>query len=113
MTYPPQDPHGQHPQSGGWPAQQPWYGPPQQQYPGAYPDPGYPGYPGYPDDEPPKKKTGLIVGVVVVLLLLAAVGLTGFWQPGFFLADDKKEVGGGGEPSGSTAPQVPGGSTAP
>lgn len=111
MSYPPQDPYGQQP-AGGWPGQQPGpygppqqppYGPPTQQFPGAYPDPG---------GEPPKKRTGLIIGVVVAVLVIAgAVGVTGFWKPGFFLAADEKD--GGGTDASSTAPQVPGGSTAP
>lgn len=122
MSYPPQDPYGQQPPSGGWPAQQPGYqqpgyppaGPPTQQFPGAYPDPGYPGG-GYPGDEPPKKKTGMIIGIVLaVVVVLAAVGVTGFWKPGFFLAsDDDKKPEGGGNPPGSSAPQVPGGSNPP
>ncbi len=73
MTYPPQPgPHGQ-------------YGQP---HPGGYPPPQPPG----PPPEPPRQngRTGLIVGVTVALVLLAAaaVAITGFWAPGYFLADE-------------------------
>ena len=107
MSYPPQGPYGQ---QQGWPPQQPGYGPTQQfppQYqPGTYPPPGQPG------GEPPRKKTGAIIGVVVaVVVILAAVGVTGFWQPGFFLADDQESSANGG--AVSSAPPPPGGSSAP
>ncbi|MQA61894.1 MAG: hypothetical protein GEU86_10435 [Actinophytocola sp.] len=82
LTYPPQDPYGGQPPSGGFPQQ------------GGYPPSGYPPpggaypYPGGFGPQPPKKSnTGLIVGVVAaVVVLLAALGITGFWQPGFFLS---------------------------
>lgn len=111
MTYPPQppDPYGQQPwgrpgpqgppgggygggrHSGGYPQQPGGYPPPSgaypQQQPGGWQQPGYLG--GEPP-EPPRKRTGLIVGIVVAaLLLIGAVAVTGFWKPGFFLADDK------------------------
>src|SRR5690606_40571870 len=89
MTYPPQGPYGQQPGYGPPPQQQPGYGPPQPPHQqGGYQQPGYPG------GEPPKKKTGPVIAVVVaVVVILAAVGITGFWQPGFFLAgeSDSKE----------------------
>lgn len=60
--------------------------------PGDYPPGGYPGG-GYPGGEPPQRKTGVIVGIIVAIVLLAgAVAVTGFWQPGFFLADDAEDA---------------------
>lgn len=111
MTYPPQQPgpYGQQPgqygqpPSGGYPAQQPGpYGqPPSGGFPGQQPPPpgygmpsggGYPGG-GYPGGKPPQRKTGVIVGIIVTVVLLAgAVAVTGFWEPGFFLADDADDA---------------------
>lgn len=112
MTYPPnQGPYGQQP--GGWGPQQPPQQPPQ-------PPPGYDqtqqwNYPGgFPEDEPPKKRTGLIIGIVAAVLVIAAtIGVTGFWKPGFFLAGDEGDDGGGTDNPGSSSPQVPGSSAAP
>lgn len=86
MTYPPQGPYG--PGTGGFPQQ------------GGYPQPG-----GYP---PPKKSnTGLIVTVVgLVVVLLAALGVTGFWQPGFFLSDDETSEASGGGSTETSGPQA-------
>lgn len=102
MTYPPQGPYGQQPGYGPPPQQQPGYGPPQPPHQqGGYQQPGYPG------GEPPKKKTGPVIAVVVaVVVILAAVGITGFWQPGFFLADESDSK----EDTTSSAPQTPAGS---
>lgn len=121
MTYPPQPPqqpgqpgpYGQQPDPYG---QQPGqYGPPptgpegtaqfsQPQFGGEPPYGG--GQPPYADGEPPKSRKGPIIGVVAaVVVILAAVGITGFWQPGFFLADEKDD--GGGNPQ-TSAPQTPG-----
>lgn len=85
MTYPP---HGQG-QPGGWQApahQQSGY--PQQhqqqyqqsqfQQPFQQPSPRRGG----------RGKTAAIVAAVVVVLALAAVAITGFWAPGFLVADD-------------------------
>lgn len=102
MTYPPQpppsDPYGgagygqQYPGYPGYQGQQfphrPYYGQQglYQQQPGYGMPPG-----GTPPPEPPKHegRTGLVIGLVLALLLLAGgiVGVTGFWQPGFFRAD--------------------------
>lgn len=102
MTYPPQpppsDPYGgagygqQYPGYPGYQGQQfphrPYYGQqgPYQQQPGYGVPPG-----GTPPPEPPKHegRTGLVIGLVLALLLLAGgiVGVTGFWQPGFFRTD--------------------------
>lgn len=125
MTYPPQDPYGGQPPSSGFPQQggypppegypqQGPYPPPLQGYPqqGGYPPPGggYP-YPGGYGPQPPKKSnTGLVVGVVaVVVVLLAALGITGFWQPGFFRSDagsaeSSQKQGGGTDPSAPAQP---------
>lgn len=113
MTYPPQQPgpYGQQPgqygrpPSGGYPAQQPGpYGqPPSGGFPGmqpGMPPGGYPPGGGYPGGEPPRRKTGVIVGIVVAIVLLAgAVAVTGFWQPGFFLADDAEDADDKGQTS--------------
>lgn len=103
MTYPPQQPGqpGQH----GWqghPGHQGYYT--QQQahhghpYPGGYPGQQQPGTGGYPPPRPPgpprkNGKTGVIVGITLTLVLFAgaAVGITGFWAPGYFLSDDTSE----------------------
>jgi len=102
MTYPPQpppsDPYGgagygqQYPGYPGYQGQQfphrPYYGQqtPYQQQSGYGMPPG-----GTPPPEPPKHegRTGLVIGLVLALLLLTGgiVGVTGFWQPGFFRAD--------------------------
>ncbi|OXM61059.1 hypothetical protein L1857_01340 [Amycolatopsis thermalba] len=94
QQYPGQQPYGQ-PEYGqqqpGYGQQQPGYG---QQYPGY--DPNYPqtaqfGYGAPPPGGGGSKKglwIGLSVGLVVVL---AALGITGFWVPGFFLGDSKEE----------------------
>lgn len=87
QPYPGQQPYGQQP---GYGQQQPGYG---QQYPGY--DPNYPqtaqyGYGGQPPGGGGGKK-GLIVGLSVgLVVILAALGITGFWAPGFFLGDDKE-----------------------
>ncbi|NIH77841.1 hypothetical protein [Amycolatopsis viridis] len=82
-----QQPYGQT-EYGQQPYGQPGYG---QQYPGY--DPNYPqtaqfGYGAPPPGGGGSKKglwIGLSVGLVVVL---AALGITGFWAPGFFLGSD-------------------------
>ncbi|MPY98961.1 MAG: hypothetical protein GEU97_13355 [Actinophytocola sp.] len=102
MTYPPQQPgsHGPYGQQGhpGYQGQ-PGQAQHAQPHPGGYPapHPGGPGTPpgGYPPPQPPgpprrNGKTGLIVGIALTLVLLAAaaVAITGFWAPGYFLADE-------------------------
>lgn len=115
--FPPPQPPQPPPSAVGFPARQP-YGPP--------PSGGY----GYPGGPPPKtSNTGLIVGVILALVLVAggAVAVTGFWQPGFFLSDEKTEqdsdksavpggVLGTGEtqpPAGQTGAPPPGDADAP
>lgn len=114
MTYPPQPeqpnygqqpgPYGQqpggygqalggYPQSGGFP--QPGQQPYGQPYPGAgggdgYPPPGqfgqYGGY-GAPPPGGGGSKKGLWIGLSIgLVVILAALGITGFWLPGFFLS---------------------------
>ncbi|WP_051399944.1 hypothetical protein [Haloechinothrix halophila] len=83
--------------SGGFPHQQPGYGPP----PGDVPP---------PQPEPPKGggKTGLVVGIALAMVLLAgaAVGITGFWQPGYFRDDTAQDssLAANTSPSSSTLP---------
>ncbi|TNC26111.1 hypothetical protein [Amycolatopsis alkalitolerans] len=119
---------GGYPQSGGFPqqppgqpqyGQQPGYGQPYGQQPGyTQPYPGYDQsgggqYPPPPGQYPPGmygapppggggSKKGLWIGLTVgAVVILAALGITGFWAPGFFL-------GGSGGDSGpqTTAQQL-------
>ncbi|MFO7191418.1 DUF4333 domain-containing protein [Thermocrispum sp.] len=105
-------PQGGHPgqQSGGWGQQYPPSGPQPQQYPPSGPlpqqqppayqqqpyeqqwqQPGqvyggqYPGG-GYQQPEEKKSKTWLWVTIAVVVVALGAVGVLGFWMPGFFVS---------------------------
>ncbi|WP_020673495.1 DUF4333 domain-containing protein [Amycolatopsis nigrescens] len=73
-----QQPGGAYPPSG--PQQQPGYG----QQPGQFGPPGYPQQP-QPGGEK-KSGKGLLIGVVALVVVLAALGVTGFWQPGFFVS---------------------------
>jgi hypothetical protein len=89
MTYPPQQP-GRYPQH-----QQ------QQQYPG-YPQPGYP-QPGYPQfgGQPPKKGNGLLIGLIaggLAFLLVVVFVITGFFAPGFLVADERPDGPAGNSP---------------
>jgi hypothetical protein len=88
--YPPpqygqQPPYGQPPQYGQYPPQQqqqPYYG---QQQPGQY-DYGQPS--GFGAPAAGKKKGGgklLWITLAVVVVVVAALGVTGFWMPGFFV----------------------------
>src|SRR5438067_1331218 len=91
----PQQPGG-YPQSGGFPqpgqqpyGQQPGFG--QQPYPGGggYPPTGGFGQYGAYGAPPPGggSKKGLWIGLSVgLVVILAALGITGFWLPGFFLS---------------------------
>lgn len=88
---------GGHPGAGGgYPQPGPYQGVggfPQQPYGapgyGNYPGPGYGGfgaYPGYGGPQPPKRRKGLWIGLSLgLVVVLAALGITGFWQPGFFV----------------------------
>jgi hypothetical protein len=86
--YPPpqygqQPPYGQPPQYGQYPPQQqqPYYG----QQPGQY-DYGQPS--GFGAPAAGKKKGGgklLWITIAVVVVVVAALGVTGFWKPGFFV----------------------------
>ncbi|HKS46227.1 MAG TPA: hypothetical protein VJT49_14170 [Amycolatopsis sp.] len=103
---------GGFPQSGGFPqpGQQP-YGQPgygQQPYPG-YDAGGGGGYPptaqygqyggyGAPPPGGGGGKKGLWIGLGVgLVVILAALGVTGFWVPGFFLSKDSKAGSGGAQ----------------
>ncbi|QWF85433.1 DUF4333 domain-containing protein [Amycolatopsis sp. CA-230715] len=106
-AYPPQQfpQYGQQPepQSGGYPVQQPQYGQQPEPQSGAYPvaDPQQQfgqqqpydfgqqqGQPGQQAGEPSGKKGGKIVWITVaaVVVVVAALGITGFWKPGFFVS---------------------------
>ncbi|GAA5103457.1 hypothetical protein [Haloechinothrix salitolerans] len=79
-----------------------------------HPRPGYGTPPGDvppPPPEPPNRggKTGMVVGITLALLLLAgtAVGITGFWQPGYFrddTADKDSSLAADASPSDTTSP---------
>ncbi|HVV14783.1 DUF4333 domain-containing protein [Amycolatopsis sp.] len=89
-----QPPYGQQPQYG-----QPQYDPSQQQYGGQYPPAQQPYYGqqpgqydygrqagfGAPGQE--KKKSGKLLWIIIAVLvvIVAALGVTGFWKPGFFV----------------------------
>jgi hypothetical protein len=88
MTYPPQQP-------GRYPQHQ------QQQYPG-YPPPGY-SQPGYPQfgGQPPKKGNGLLIGLIaggLAFLLVVVFVITGFFAPGFLVADERPDGPAGNSP---------------
>jgi hypothetical protein len=101
MTYPPQPPRPPYPPHGQYPQQ-----PPQGQYPG-YPPPGYPPYGG----PPPKKGNGLLIGLIaggVAFLLVVVFVITGFFAPGFLVANERPDGPAGNSPpldlnSGSVA----------
>lgn len=96
------DPNGRYQQYGGYPQ-----GAAYQAGPGYPPGPGgYPPSPGYPPPQQPaaaeftatnydftteiktqagRRRTVLLIGTGVAIIAIAAVGITGFWKPGFFV----------------------------
>lgn len=106
---------GQHGQPGGYGPQYPGQ-PYQDGYSGggfSHPRPGYgpPGDVPPPPPEPPKGggKTGLVIGITLALVLLAgaAVGITGFWQPGYFRADTGRDSSLAANTAPSSSPLPP------